>query len=195
MCICSLGQTHEYTIEYICMNVLSDGQSSSWVLTFDPNFLKCDINGNKSSWDKQVFLQYFSTRLVPSLASLGFQTMNFLHFPSACTHCCPELAINKNWFFCPVAHLLPVNFVAPAESFLPEFLRTKKVSQSNSRQQKIVSSFHPNCRTKTFHVEAAVALTLEFQVGNPWFSHPLPPSGNVCKFGQNALPVFRYALL
>ena len=43
------GQTVEYTIQYT--HVLSDGQSSSWVLTFDSNFLRCDINGHKSSYD------------------------------------------------------------------------------------------------------------------------------------------------
>ena len=45
----------EYTTEYTCTNVLLDGQSSSWVLTLDPNFLKCDINGHKSSYSTSKF--------------------------------------------------------------------------------------------------------------------------------------------
>ena len=51
----SPGQMVENTIQHT--HVLSDGQSSSWVLTFDSNFLRCDKNGHKSSYDTSKFFR------------------------------------------------------------------------------------------------------------------------------------------
>ena len=116
-CICSLGQTHEYTIEYYCTNVFSDRQSSSWVLTFDPNFLKCDINAHKSSYGTS------SPRLVPSSASPGFSNNDFFSIFVKLAHIAVRIWLSTKTFFLPCCSLTPSSFCGSCQKLPSRVLK------------------------------------------------------------------------